>query len=181
MTDFGPALARLLPFEGGFSNNSNDSGGETYRGISRKNFPNWRGWNRIDQCKGLPNWPKNIEQFWQGELRQLVEQFYRSEFWRPEYEMLSQDVANKVFDIAVNAGARVAVKLLQRAARAARGMEIDDDGSWGPNTEAAIAGCNQTCLLIALRSEQAGLYREIIARNPSQEVFRGGWTKRAYA
>ena len=99
MIEFGQALARLLPFEGGYSNLAADRGGETYRGISRKNWPRWQGWNRVDQAKARAGFPASLEQ--DGELQTLVRQFYRSEFWRPEFETLpSQDLANKVFDIA---------------------------------------------------------------------------------
>ena len=39
MGDFKTSLARTLRWEGGYSDDPVDRGGETYRGISRKNFP----------------------------------------------------------------------------------------------------------------------------------------------
>ncbi len=49
--DFQKALAHTLEFEGGYANDPADSGGETFRGISRRNWPQWEGWPLIDQAK----------------------------------------------------------------------------------------------------------------------------------
>ena len=43
----------VLKHEGGYANVSGDLGGETYRGISRKNFPSWNGWEIVDEKKPL--------------------------------------------------------------------------------------------------------------------------------
>ena len=39
MADFTKYLPKLLQYEGVYSNNPKDSGGETYKGVSRVNFP----------------------------------------------------------------------------------------------------------------------------------------------
>lgn len=52
--DFKVALYQVvLPNEGGWVKDPADSGGETYKGISRKNFPHWSGWSEIDRVKAL--------------------------------------------------------------------------------------------------------------------------------
>ncbi|MCL2029533.1 MAG: hypothetical protein FWG97_03875 [Deltaproteobacteria bacterium] len=38
-------------FEGGYVDDPLDAGGETFRGISRKNHPKWPGWPLISQAK----------------------------------------------------------------------------------------------------------------------------------
>ncbi len=48
---FAEALKHTLEFEGGYANDPADRGGETFRGISRKNWPRWSGWDLIDQVK----------------------------------------------------------------------------------------------------------------------------------
>lgn len=51
MANFGDAFKKLSIKEGGYVNDKDDAGGETYRGISRKYNPTWQGWNMIDQYK----------------------------------------------------------------------------------------------------------------------------------
>ena len=43
----------ILREESGYANVSGDLGGETYRGITRKNFPKWDGWKIVDENKPL--------------------------------------------------------------------------------------------------------------------------------
>jgi lysozyme family protein len=113
---------------------------------------------------------------------------YRRQWWdRYEYGTLPPAIATKVFDLAINMGARQAHCLLQRAACAA-GEELADDGVIGPVTkralwriDAASGNSNIHPLLAAFRSEAAGFYRELIARNSSREKYRKGWLLRAYA
>ena len=52
MSDFNIAYAKTGHAEGGYANNPDDSGGETVQGISRNNFPKWRGWMIVDLEKG---------------------------------------------------------------------------------------------------------------------------------
>ena len=44
MAYFGDAFKKLSIKEGGYVNDKDDAGGETYRGISRKYNPTWQGW-----------------------------------------------------------------------------------------------------------------------------------------
>ena len=43
MANFDEAFALTMKSEGGYANNPNDTGGETYKGVSRKNHPKWNG------------------------------------------------------------------------------------------------------------------------------------------
>ena len=54
MTDFDRALAFVLEREGGWVNNPNDKGGETYRGVARNYNLYWPGWNRIHRLSLSP-------------------------------------------------------------------------------------------------------------------------------
>jgi len=51
MADFNQALQMVLQNEGGYVNDPNDPGGETYKGIARKMNSNWIGWQLIDLQK----------------------------------------------------------------------------------------------------------------------------------
>jgi lysozyme family protein len=54
---FEEAFKVVVTDEGGYSNNPNDRGAETYRGISRKFHPDWRGWPIVDTAKANPPCP----------------------------------------------------------------------------------------------------------------------------
>jgi lysozyme family protein len=90
-----------------------------------------------------------------------------------------ENIAIKFFDLAVHTGIPQAVKLIQRALRAA-GTQITEDGIIGPITLSAINEADPTDLLAALKSEAAGYYRLIANANPSLQKFIDGWLNRAY-
>ena len=61
MADFRLAYKKIEAAEGGYVNDPDDKGGETYKGISRKANPDWDGWISIDQIKKAhPTTFKNI-------------------------------------------------------------------------------------------------------------------------
>lgn len=96
--------------EGGYANVDGDSGEETYAGISRKWFPNWDGWNIIDAHKPL----HNNQLIHDEKLNKFIEQFYKHEFWDKCNldNCPNQELANSVYDMAVNSGIQQALKLL---------------------------------------------------------------------
>lgn len=155
MAEFDPAVDFVLKHEGGYSDDPHDAGGETKFGISQKYHPDVDIPNlTVDQAKAIyfDTWVR-----------------YR---WR---EFDSQDVANKVFDYAVNMGPSHAHRVLQRALRAC-GQLVEEDGKLGPKTLAAANLAPEIPLLVALRCEGAAWYR--MKRDPH---FERGWLNRAYA
>lgn len=135
MANFTIALKKVLKNEGGYANNPNDAGGETYKGISRKNHPTWAGWISIDQIKKAhPRGFKTILEH-TPELQDKVKDFYKRRFWD---ELCldtcgNQELANQAFDMAVNAGIKAGVKILQKV------LGIPADGILGNVTKKAIA------------------------------------------
>lgn len=111
MADFLIAYKITSANEGGYVNDPHDSGGETYAGITRKNFPHWPGWIFIDNHKPI----KYNTIF--PELELLVEAFYKIEFWHPINgdNITDQEIANDAYDMAVNAGIGAALKMLKQA------------------------------------------------------------------
>ena len=96
--------------EGGYVNDPSDNGGETYRGISRKNFPVWDGWSIIDNAH-----LKHGDICLTAEPNVIA--FYTHNFWNPILgdEIINQDAANELFDNSVNMGLHEAIVLTQRA------------------------------------------------------------------
>ncbi len=118
----------------------------------------------------------------QGATREQAIDWYRRYRWLPGRfaEIESPDVATKVFDASVNMGLHQAGLLLQRALRAV-GTVVVLDGKIGTKTIAATNSSIPRELLVAFRSEMAGVYRLIVHNNPT--LFKScekGWLDRAY-
>jgi lysozyme family protein len=169
MAEFAQAVAKTEIWEGGYSNNPADSGGETYKGISRRNWPKWEGWKIVDSSKGYPDFSlcldKNLG------LQGLVVDFYHKNFW--DYDGLNdQDVAWKVFDLGVNLGKSHAVKLLQQA------VGTNQDGVYGPNTERLANNHPPGSLAPLIRTAAENYHKSIVQSHPQDAEFLHGWLRR---
>ena len=172
MSNFKAALRIALAHEGGYANVPGDIGQETYQGISRKNWPAWRGWGIIDKAKPL----KHNQTLKDKHLKDLVEVFYYEHFWKPIQgdKITAQPVANFLLDFFINSGYH-AVKTTQRLVGA------KEDGILGPKTLAAINATEPAHLLSKLKVARLSFLKGIVARNPSQEKFLNGWQNRVNA
>lgn len=160
-TSFAPAFEFLMDHEDPHRTGevTRDSGGLTKWGISQKAFPNLDIRNlRIEDAANI----------------------YRDNYFRPihGYEMQDQDVANKIFDMAVNMGIGTATKLCQKSC-CALGQLVAVDGSFGPNTLEAVNRCEPGALLGMLRAESKAHYESIAEANPDLKQYLNGWLKRA--
>lgn len=110
MSDFKLASVKILKSEGGYSYDPDDSGGETYKGISRKFWPQWSGWKVIDSTKNQSDWKNKLNSI--SGLNDAVLLFYKINFWDKigGDSIKNQDVANLLVDSAVNEGIKSAVK-----------------------------------------------------------------------
>lgn len=113
MADFKKAIAPVLAHEGGYVNDPDDNGGETYKGISRKFWPRWTGWPFIDNAKKQAGFPESLAKV--SGLQDSVLAFYRDNFWKPigGDAIEHSEVARLILDSAVNEGVIVAVKRAQ--------------------------------------------------------------------
>lgn len=111
MADFLQAYKKTSKNEGGYANVKNDTGGETYAGISRKWFPNWSGWKIVDARKPL----KQGQVLDISALHALVRAFYKMNFWDPISgdDIEDQLTAERLYDFGVNAGAPRSVMQIQ--------------------------------------------------------------------
>lgn len=115
MAQFTIAYKRTKRFEGGYVNDPQDAGGETYNGISRRANPTWAGWRVVDEMRDKPNFPRNLKQR-RGILDDLEASLYRKEYWDRVWgdKIRVQEVANDMFDTAVNMGVPTSIRLSQR-------------------------------------------------------------------
>jgi lysozyme family protein len=106
--NFDAAFERLIGFEGDYSFDNRDPGGETHWGISKRAYPNL-----------------NIRDLTLEDAKNI----YRRDYWdRCKCEDMPYTVAFQVFDMAVNQGVHGAIIALQDA------LGVSADGDIGPVT-----------------------------------------------
>lgn len=165
MAEFKPAFDKMIDNEGGYTLHTvkGDRGGQTYAGIARKFHPKWIGWKYIDS-----------EQL--SMARSQVYIFYREKFWNKIKcsDIENQKIAATIFDFAVNAGSKTAIKLAQ--------IVVDEtpDGIIGPKTINAINETPQEEFMQGYLIAKIKYYSDICNRNRSQSKFLLGWINRAF-
>jgi hypothetical protein len=115
----------------------------------------------------------------QGGRAAAVEAFYQAEFWNSWLaQLVSDDVAKRVFDFGVNAGSGTSVRTLQQAVNAVGGS-LTVDGGWGPLTLAAANAAASAALVAAFIQARVAHYEAIAAANPADAAYLKGWLARA--
>ena len=198
MATFEIAYAPLKQFEGGYSNDAADRGGETYAGIARNFFPGWAGWPIVDREKarvGTRSSAMNKALAAIAELQAHVTEWYRREWWdRLGLAGLPQELANEIFEQAVNLGRGGAGKLVQQMCNAYNFnkstkqplfADLVVDGAIGPKTLDALSilvtrRVKAQHLVHALNCLQGAHYISLASKKPSQRVFTDGWMTRTY-
>jgi lysozyme family protein len=170
MADFKKAYEIGRINEGGYSNVKSDKGGETYCGISRVNWPQWQGWEIVDEYKGDGPIKRNTV-FNDAVLEALVYDFYKENFWKKISgdAITSDSVAAYIYDWTLTSGS--ARKKIQQ------NLGLDADGVFGPATIAKINGT--TNMLDFVRSLRVAHYKRIVEKDPEQGVNLSGWLNRA--
>lgn len=184
MADFNIAYKKTMKIEGGYANDENDSGGETWKGIARNYHPNWAGWAIVDSYKNKPGFEANL--YASQTLQRLVLEFYKNEFWDVMKldEIVSQEITDEMFDTGVNMNHLIAVEFLQRALNATNKNQKDYsdliiDGRIGPKTITAVNRHPRISQVLKLLNCQQGVrYMDIARNNPVQEKFMTSWLSR---
>lgn len=190
---FRAALEPTLEIEGVYSNDPDDRGGETYRGISRRYHPSWEGWAIIDRLKAAGELDTAAPK---PELAEAVARFYRRTFWEPLLldELLEKipaaaAVAAELFDTAVNLGTSRAATWLQVALNTlnrnqALYPDLVIDGNIGPKTLGAcvmLAHRDRRALALVVKLldvQQGAHYLALMGRSLEQEKYARGWFDR---
>ena len=127
--------------EGLYANDPADTGGETWAGISRNNWPKWLGWTIIDDIK--KKYGKTaaiINKYGRAnrDLNCLRLNFYKENFWDVNKldQIKDQQLADSVYDFGVNSGTGRAAKFLQQAV--SKFSRVTIDGQIGPQTLSAV-------------------------------------------
>lgn len=117
MANFDKEFDELILAEGGYVNDKDDAGGETYLGISRKNNPKWVGWEVIDDIKkkyGTKNITSRLKK--DVALTNSAKLLYKQNYWDVLEldDIPSQDIAHQLFDTCVNCGKTTAIRIAQQ-------------------------------------------------------------------
>ena len=145
---FDLAVKRVIKSEGGYVNDPKDPGGETKYGISKRSYPS------VDI--------KNLTVDEAGQI-------YHRDFWI-KLPSLPEPLDYLVFDFALNAGVKTAVKTLQKAINALT------DGDFGRKSKAALARYSAEDLCVYFSAERACYYASL--KSSLVDRFGRGWMRR---
>lgn len=187
--NFTLALSKTLINEGGYVNDADDAGGETYMGIARRYNPQWNGWTIIDKEKSKHdnNFPKSLDAIpeLESEISAIYKQLYWDRFWGDKIP--EQEISEKLFDISVNLGVERAVIYLQEGLNLLNRNQknyndILMDGLFGNNTlktlNKYLEKNNSNYLLKIVGVLQGMHYIDYMRRSPNQEKYARGWLNR---
>jgi lysozyme family protein len=188
MSDFRRAFDLTLGHEGGYSNDPTDRGGETFMGITRRDHPDWRGWDLVAKLRRSAG-PEHQRLL--AELRDAAAAVYRARYWaRFDGDSIpSQALAEELFDTGVNMGVGRAVRFLQEALNllnrnGSSWADIVEDGDMGARTREALGAClarnDEKHLLRVMNVLQGAFYLALAKRDPSQEKYIRGWFARVF-
>jgi len=174
MANFNEAYLLTGHNEGGYANNPNDHGGETYAGIARNFWPAWSGWILVDKGKQLTKTIQSLNQWLKNNgIEPYVSDFYKKNFWDVNKldAINDQQIANNVYDFGVNSGVSRGAKTLQQSA----GVTID--GIIGNMTIAAVNGAEPKIIYDKYNQIRSDFYHKL-AQNPGQLQFLKSWMSR---
>jgi len=173
MAEFTKAFQLVIAHEGGYGNDPDDPGGETYKGVARKIFSKWDGWIKIDILKRQTGFPANLDK--DVDLQQNVVDFYRVNFWDKMNgdNITNQQVAESIFDFGVNAGVGTSVSLAQLV------IQTEADGVIGPQTIEAINKFDPEHFIAAFTVAKIARYVSIVKKRPTSQKYFYGWVRRA--
>jgi lysozyme family protein len=172
MADFNAAFVLTMRAEGGYVRDPQDPGGETYKGVARRMNSKWDGWFLIDAMKKERDFPANLEGY--AALQEKIRAFYEANYWdriRGD-EIQNQDIAESIFDFAVNAGPVASAKLAQMT------VGTEPDGVVGPVTVAKINADDPRAFLAVFALHKIARYVGICEKRQESRKYFFGWVKR---
>jgi lysozyme family protein len=159
-SNFALCLKFLLLDEGGYTDNPNDSGGPTNKGITAREYVAWC------HLHGSPA----------GDIRSIsdatVATIYQQQYWQPSCDPMPKGTDYILFDMNVNMGPVQGARLLQRA------LKVTDDGHIGVVTMEAAMKADPKILIPAVTQEKILFYKELEREQPKDVVFDHGWMNR---
>jgi lysozyme family protein len=163
-------LEKIIANEGGFQNDPRDTGNYAGSRLVGTNYGITP--NALAAFRGV-----DVEEITEDDIRNLskedaLEIYAQDYYYKPGYDKIEgDDLRANIVDMAVNAGAPQATKLLQRIVGA------DVDGILGPQTLQAINDSGVTTNDYS--TERKRYYLDITLSDPTKLPFLMGWVNRA--
>lgn len=159
------ALPSVLKFEGGYSDNPNDSGGPTNYGITQAEYDR----HRISCGEST----QSVQLIKQDE----VDNIYLT-YWNAVHgDQLPYPIDWITFDAAVNMGPQTAINFLEQAVGLPKGYAISQN-----LINAVSAACTSLDGVHKLKEselqDRIQYYKDIVNNNPRDAVFLAGWINR---
>ena len=161
MDRFNKFLDYIFEVEGGFTDDENDRGGKTTWGITEE---------------------EAREFGYTGDMRNLTKDFAKNIYLKKYYlgnkldKIIDDRVALSIFDWAVNSGGR-GIKKSQIVANKF-GANLVIDGIIGNKTLEAINAIDPKMFLKEYHELQRAFYKNLAAKDSTQEDFLKGWLNR---
>jgi lysozyme family protein len=163
MSFFEKAFEEVIVVEGGYSNDPYDSGGKTMYGITES----------VAKSYGYKGEMKNLP-------LSTAKDIYKKNYWRSEFDTLSEDIALFLFDMNVNHGYKGMSTILQRSINLLitdDSKVIAEDGYAGKITYSKAKELNATRLYTVLNAVRAKYYVDLCLNKSTQKKFIYGWLK----
>lgn len=150
--NFDQAFDRLLGFEGEYSNDARDPGGETMWGVTR----------RVALQEGYTGDMHTLP-------RDTAKAIYRKRYWGAiRADDLPDALRYPMFDAAVNSGPKQAIAWLQGA------LNVGEDGVLGPLTLDVAARGDGKALAVKMTAQRL----DFMTTLPTWGAFGRGWARR---
>lgn len=180
---FSEAYQIVMKHEGGYVNDRDDRGGETYKGIARKYHTTWEGWKIVDKLKRSSGFPRTLDS--NQTLQSYVKSFYKKKYWDVHHldSINISSVQLELFDTGVNMGVKRAGMFFQEALNLCNRnqrdyADIKVDGAIGRMTLTAFGKARATSIFKTMNLLQGEYYMKMVRNNPTQEKFFNGWLNR---
>jgi lysozyme family protein len=164
MADINVLVPIILQWEGGYTNNPDDSGHETNMGIT---IATWKQVGYDKDGNHLID-SEDIKLLNKDDFRKVLRLYW--DRWRGD-EIANQSIADILVDWVWGSG-RWGVILPQKL------LGLKADGIVGSKTITVVNSANQKQLFDDIFARRMKFLEAVVANNPSQSVFLQGWKNR---
>lgn len=193
MGNFSQAYERSMKWEGGYVDDPDDTGKETYKGVSRKYHPKWNGWEIVDEhkkqiAKNATYRTRDVKILNNAlgkdrVLQAKIKEFYKKEFWDKIKgdKILDYELALQIFDFSINAGVKVATLAFQRR----HWVTLTLDGILGKNTLKCMNNPHDNfekyLFVESYKVDRIDYYRKLVNKpNTKYKKYLRGWLNRVF-